>query len=80
MEDPDHAWATAQNCCIYCGDSDFSGDFGPRAFIECAGCNDLGTHVECEHATSGVELDQDIVQSDNYAWYCSKVTLLQWSL
>jgi hypothetical protein len=66
-------WTTAKDRCIYCGDSDFASEFGPRTFIECAGCNDLGVHVECEHAASGEELDAETIGSDNYAWYCSKV-------
>ena len=73
MGDTSDDWASAKDRCIYCGDSDFTSEFGPRTFIECAGCNDLGVHVECEHAASGEELDEDTIGSDNYAWYCSKV-------
>ncbi len=74
MDDTGAEWAVAKNRCIYCGDSDFTTEFGPRTFIDCVGCNDLGTHLECEHAASGVVLDEETVESENYAWYCSKVT------
>ncbi len=74
MDDTGAEWAVAKNRCIYCGDSDFTTEFGPRTFIDCVGCNDLGTHLECEHAASGVELDEETVESENYAWYCSKVS------
>ena len=66
-------WATAQNKCKYCGESDFCSEFGPRTFVECVACQDLGCHVECEQAATGVELDQETVESEQYEYFCSKV-------
>lgn len=67
-------WVTAQNKCIYCGESDFVKEFGPRTFIECVCCQDLGCHIECEQAATGVELDQETVESEQYEYFCSKVS------
>ena len=73
-------WASAQNKCIYCGGNDFSVEFGPRTFIECVCCQDLGCHVECEQASIGTELDQTTVESEDYEYFCSKVPRLHLSL
>ena len=66
-------WMIAQNKCIYCGESDFSSVFGPRSYIECVCCQDAGCHIDCEQGATGVEMDQETVESEQYEYFCSKV-------
>lgn len=67
-------WSTAKSKCIYCGESDFCLEFGPRTFVECVSCQSDGCHCECEEAATGVQLDQETVESEQYEYFCSKVT------
>ena len=67
-------WAYQRECCHVCGEADVSDDFGPRTFMLCCGCADLGTHVECEEAILQTQLTPEFVASED--WFCSKVGLL----
>ena len=48
MSIPQPSWAAQRNCCIYCGESDVSDEaFAARTFVLCAGCDDVGVHIQC---------------------------------
>ncbi|KAK9789012.1 hypothetical protein WJX73_004644 [Symbiochloris irregularis] len=67
----EYEWAAAKERCIHCGLSDFAaGEFGPRTFVLCACCQDLGTHVECEQDATGRCITEESQASED--WYCSE--------
>ncbi len=58
------------NCCIHCRQADFQQGLGPRTFVFCTCCQDLGTHKECEEEKAGRSVSEGFLEAD---WFCSQV-------
>lgn len=57
--------------CVHCQSDAFEPGWGPRTFIQCDCCADMGAHVSCHAAATGEELQE--ADAPTLLYYCCEV-------
>lgn len=65
-------WWHLESTCLYCGESDFTEEYGDKLFLVCDSCCCVGTHIGCHAKATGKRLQKDFIDS-GAEWFCAPV-------